>query len=102
MSTQLFQLDHCTDNWQGSCLRTVRPNLHSDIVKNLRRLSFTSMTAGSDAGVTPDPVPVTSNRHHHFTQNGRLVTQIQFLFPIDEQQNETEPVKNSLKSLKKA
>lgn len=79
---ETLQLDHCTDNWQASCLRTVRPNLHSDIVKNLRRLSFTSMTIGdddADAGVSADPVPVTSNSHHHFTQ-GPILYDMLLLF----------------------
>jgi hypothetical protein len=67
-----FQLDHCADNWQASCLRTVRPNLHSDIVRNVRRLSFTSMSAGSDDGSAPDPDNVASGRHHHFAQESIL------------------------------
>ena len=50
------------------------------------------MTVGGDDGVTPDPVPVTSSGHHHFTQNGKLVTQIQFLYPIDEDQDQVEAV----------
>jgi hypothetical protein len=51
------------------------------------------MSAGSDDGATPDAATSSKTRQHHFTQNGRLVTQIQFLYPVDEQKNEIEPVK---------
>ncbi len=93
---RLVQLDHCheanveaaeaaasgrnvsTGSGNGgltSCLQTVNPDLHEDILTNLRKLSFTSM------GANPSEVKGTQ---HHFTRNGRLVANKQLVFQIDE------------------
>ena len=73
---RLVQLDHCSQSVLASCLRQVHPDLHEDILTNLRKLSFTSM------GTAPTEVKGTQ---HHFTRNGRLVANKQLVFPITQE-----------------
>ena len=73
---RLVQLDHCSNTVLASCLRTVHPDLHEDILTNLRKLSFTSM------GTAPTEVKGTQ---HHFTRNGRLVANKQLVFQINQE-----------------
>ena len=73
---RLVQLDHCSQSVLASCLRQVHPDLHEDILTNLRKLSFTSM------GTAPTEVKGTQ---HHFTRNGRLVANKQLVFQINQQ-----------------
>lgn len=73
---RLVQLDHCSQSVLASCLRTVHPDLHEEILANLRKLSFTSM------GSSPTEVKGTQ---HHFTRNGRLVANKQLVFQIDQE-----------------
>ena len=73
---RLVQLDHCSQSVLASCLRQVHPDLHEDILTNLRKLSFTSM------GTAPTEVKGTQ---HHFTRNGRLVANKQLVFQINQE-----------------
>ena len=73
---RLVQLNHCSNTVLASCLRQVHPDLHEDILTNLRKLSFTSM------GSAPTEVKGTQ---HHFTRNGRLVANKQLVFQINQQ-----------------
>lgn len=73
---RLVQLDHCSQSVSASCLRQVHPDLHEDILTNLRKLSFTSM------GSAPTEVKGTQ---HHFTRNGRLVANKQLVFQINQE-----------------
>ena len=51
------------------CLRRVSPDLHHDILHNLHKLSFTSMSA-------------MGGTRHHFTRGGRLVASKQIVYSI--------------------
>ena len=72
---RLVQLDHCLEDVRASCLREVRgDDLHEDILGNLRKLSFSSMSPQSR---------MVDGSEHHFTRSGRLVANKQFMYLID-------------------
>ena len=77
---RLVQLDHCTQSLNTACLKQVHPDLHEDILHNLKKLSFTS--------VPGSPMEVEGTQHH-FTRNGRLVANKQLVFQIDQQEGTT-------------
>lgn len=72
---RLVQLDHCAGNVKASCLREVHENLHTDILGNIKKLSFNMMAKGT-------PLEVEGTQHH-FTRNGKLITNKQILYIID-------------------
>ena len=75
---RLVQLDHCANNVEAACLRTVHQGLHEDILDNLMKLSFSTMV--------PDGSPKElEGTQHHFTRNGRLVANKQLVYKIDHQ-----------------
>ena len=59
------------------------PNLHNDILENLHKLSFTSMSGG---------LSEVEGTRHHFTKGGRLVASKQIVYTID-QDTGLDPVK---------
>ena len=64
------------------CLRSVAPDLHNEILGNLHKLSFTSMS-----GELHD----VEGTRHHFTKGGRLVASKQIVYTIV-QETGLEPV----------
>ena len=66
---RLVQLSSCDQRLDVPCLRRVSPHLHHEILENLQKLSFTSM---SEMGGT----------RHHFSQAGRLVASRQIVFSL--------------------
>ena len=66
---RLVQLSSCDQRLDVPCLRRVSPHLHHDILENLQKLSFTSM---SEMGGT----------RHHFSQAGRLVASKQIVYSL--------------------
>ena len=62
---------------EAGCLRSVAPDLHNDILDNLHKLSFTSMSGQSGLS------EVEATRHH-FTKGGRLVASKQIVYTIVE------------------
>jgi len=71
---RLVQLDACGQDIEVNCIRTVRQGLHQDILENLHKLSFTSMSGIQEVEGT----------RHHFTASGRLVANKQILYSIRE------------------
>ena len=58
-----------------SCLNRLYSNgLHESILRNLRKLSFSSMTPRDRNELT----------QHHFNRNGRLVANKQLIYSIDQ------------------
>lgn len=77
---RLVQLEQCARDSKKSCLHRIHDSLHEDIVDNLRKLTFASMTEGGNGG---------GNRRnrgkgsrHHFSK-GRLVANKQQVYSID-------------------
>lgn len=71
---RLVQLDLCGDEPTTSCFKQINRDLHSQILKNLRKLSFSSMLPYGKAE---------ARTQHHFAGNGRLVANRQLLYVID-------------------
>ena len=79
---RLVQLSSCDQRLDVPCLRRVSPHLHHDILDNLHKLSFTSM---SEMGGT----------RHHFSQAGRLVANKLIVYSIL-QDTGTKPVSTTV------
>eukprot|EP00094_Tigriopus_californicus_P007632 TCALIF_07349-PA protein Name:"Similar to Gprc5c G-protein coupled receptor family C group 5 member C (Mus musculus)" AED:0.11 eAED:0.12 QI:0/0.75/0.2/0.8/0.75/0.8/5/0/619 len=71
---RLVQLDLCGDEPTTACFKEINRDLHSHILKNLRKLSFSSMLPYGKAQ---------AKTQHHFAGNGRLVANRQLLYIID-------------------
>ena len=65
------------------CLRSISAEVHNDILGNLHKLSFSSMSGVSEVEGT----------RHHFTKGGRLVASKQIVYTILQSEG-LQPVSN--------
>jgi hypothetical protein len=74
---RLVQLEQCRGEEVVSCLNRLYDNgLHESILRNLRKLSFSSMM--------PRGQGQDEQTQHHFNRNGRLVANKQLIYSIDQ------------------
>ncbi len=78
---RLVQLDRCSRDSKHDCLHRMRDSLHEDIVDNLKKLTFASMT-GAGGGKSKNKNKGGRGSRHHFSK-GRLVANKQQIYAID-------------------